>query len=453
MDDAKITAASDCPQTSPAPNRVSRSAITVVALSALFVVGIVAYYNYTTRVDYLFAHGRRAVTRGESIATLSRQLRAKDAVALAHFVDGEAALAHGRAIADVIERADQSSVPQLRTQARQAFRDALHEFAQVEAEDELARETAVLAAECLVRLEERRIAADLLSDVVRRSPDCTDAQRWLAAIYIDLNSPRQAIVHLREWGRLDPATGRPFRWIGLFAREYLDDPEEAESAYREALRRRLEPEHRQQVSRELAALLIDSKGQYAEALAALQAQATEVKLSSEELALRAECFWGLGQIDDATREAAQALESQPVADRARWLRAKLHIQAGDPQKALPLLTQAIAASPHDLRCRQLLMETYGEVGDSGRALEQRRLLDEMKREREHATRLHRKAAADPWDDQSRVELGLLYQRWRRWAEAQMWLRSALACNPDNRAAADALAQLANSGRVDSSTPH
>ena len=71
-------------------------------------------------------------------------------------------------------------------------------------------------------LRERRLAAETLKSLVQRQPDLRDAHRWLAAIYIDLNTPFAAIEHLRSIKRhygflVDPA----HRLIGVVSIDSL----------------------------------------------------------------------------------------------------------------------------------------------------------------------------------------------------------------------------------------
>src|SRR5262249_27821405 len=119
----------------------------------------------------------------------------------------------------------------LESRARDVFRQTLAELARIRDEGPLALEATLLAAECLVRLDEHRLAVDALTAVLKRHPDQKDAHQWLAAIYMDLKSPPDAIRHMHAWGKLDPSDGRPYRWIGFFHKDYHRQVEAIE-AYR-----------------------------------------------------------------------------------------------------------------------------------------------------------------------------------------------------------------------------
>src|SRR5437764_893461 len=84
-------------------------------------------------------------------------------------------------------------------------------------------------------------AAEVLRALLKRHPDNKDAHRFLSVIYIDLNSPSEAIKHLEEWARLDPTNGLPHRWIGFFRRDN-NQVSEAIDGYEQALKRQLTPQ-------------------------------------------------------------------------------------------------------------------------------------------------------------------------------------------------------------------
>src|SRR5439155_16723569 len=147
------------------------------------------------------------------------------------------------------------------------FHNALQEFVQVLDDDPWAAEATILTSECLVRLEERRPAVMALTALLKRQPDNVDAHRWLAAIYIDLNSPGPAIKHLQKWARLDPANPRPYRWMGFLSRNsslsgVAEDLVDSVEVYRKALQLGLEPRERVAVLRELVETLIKTDGDF-----------------------------------------------------------------------------------------------------------------------------------------------------------------------------------------------
>jgi tetratricopeptide (TPR) repeat protein len=287
-------------------------------------------------------------------------------------------------------------------EARTILRLALHELTQIR-QGPPPDEVAVLAAECLVRLEELRLAVSALQTVVREHPEHCEAHRWLAAIYIDLNAPGDAIRHLEAWGQLDSSTGRPYRWIGFFHKSY-NRAGPAVEAYRTALQRQLDPSLRQEVIKELAETLLEEQGDYQAALEVLSGSPEAYRKQPELLTLRAECLWALR------------------------LRAKMHLAEGQTTAARPVLEAVLRRDAHDFAARQLLMQVYARgEGNPDEAERQRQLLEESRGILAQLTDYHHEARNKPWDAAVRWRIVELCQKLNRTAEAQMWARAAQAC--------------------------
>jgi tetratricopeptide (TPR) repeat protein len=301
---------------------------------------------------------------------------------------------------------------------------ALGELAQIK-DEELAVTGTVLGAECLVRLGEHRFAAEVLQTLLGRNPDLKAAHRWLAAIYIDLHSPNEAIAHLREWGRLDARNGRPYRWVGWFLSKDQGKLDEAIEAYREACRRDLEPALRVEVVNELAEALVNGPADYQAALDTLD-QCPQTLSQPQMLILRARCLSNLAMQTEALSLLESVLRIHPELPAALELRAKMFLSAGEPQAAVPLLETALKVDAHDQANRQLLMQAYQQVGDKARAEQQRQLLEETRAYNDQLTKLHDAAARHPWDADVREQLADLCRKLNRQAEADMWRRAALA---------------------------
>jgi tetratricopeptide (TPR) repeat protein len=426
----------------------------------------------TTRADYLLSHGRMAVRHGEwdKVDYFLKQLEDRGYTQPVHLLLGEALLYKGRILlarasgsfdsrltqpgltisvpASAVGRAEGLGSPipvgtRLQSAPQESFRQALKELTQVRSEEPWAADATVLAAECLVRLNERRLAAEALETVISQQPDHKEAHRLLAAIYIDLNSPLKAIEHLGAWGRLDPDQGLPYRWIGFFSKDY-QRPAEAVAAYREALNRRLQDADRARVVQELVEVLTLAQGDYEAALGALALWPEGVERPPELIARQAECFLNLTKSEEAARLVDASLRANPDLPQALLLRAQMYLTNNEPKAAVPLLEKAVTLDPHDLKSRQHLMQAYKQLGDSARAEQQRRLLEETKGTKEQLSKLHTEAFANPWNDQIRCQLGALCQRLNRPAEARMWYQAALACNPGSTEARQGLERLAES---------
>jgi tetratricopeptide (TPR) repeat protein len=387
----------------------------------------IAYRAHTTGADYLLQRGRAALDQGdwdqaERSVDLLETRGYPDA---AHFLRGELWLRKARI-------ASEASALLPTTSAPSSLRRAFHELAQVQDDGPFAQEAAVLRAECLVRLGERRTAAELLQTIIQRDPDQVQAHRWSAAIFIDLNDPYHALIHLREWARLEPRNGRPYRWIGLFlSKDYLR-LNEAIEAYREACRRDLDPALRADVVKELAETLLDAQSDYQAALDTL-AQYPELLSRPDILTLRGQCLWGLARQADALEMVELALRAAPELPQALRLRAQMFLANGQPKAALPFLQRALGVDCHDHVGRQLLIQAYQQLGDDARVVEQQRLLDETRGYKQRLTELHEQALRHPWDFQVRRQLADLCLKLNRNAEAEMWRQAAAACLPNRSA--------------------
>jgi predicted Zn-dependent protease len=314
--------------------------------------------------------------------------------------------------------------------------NALQEFVQVLDDDPWAAEATVLTSECLVRLEERRPAVMALTALVNRQPDNVDAHRWLAAIYIDLNSPGPAVKHLQEWARLDPANARPYRWLGFFTRDGLftgdaANPVDSVEAYRKSLQLGLEERERSAVLRELAELQMNTHGDFAAALETLHLGSQAFQDQPSISAQRAHCLVQLGKRDEAIGILDELVHAYPATKAALLLRARISIQEDQPQAAIPLLEKLIALDPDHFLGRQNLMLAYGAIKDDKRAAEQKRYLENQAANAERLLKIRQQTAADPWNALARHRLALEYSAVDR-SEALAWIHAAFASYPDDQ---------------------
>ena len=289
------------------------------------------YRAHTTGASSLLKRGRAALDLGdmdeaERCLDLLEERGYRDET---HFLRGEVWLRKARLAPETSALVPTAAAPS-------SLRRALHELAQVRDGEPLAQEGAVLRAECLVRLGQRRAAAELLQTVIQQNPDHREAHQWLAAIYIDLNSPFQALTHLREWGRLDPRNGRPYRWIGWFLSKDYGKQQEAIEAYQDACRRELDPALRAEVVKELAESLVEGPADYQAALDTLT-QCPELLTRPEVLTLRGQCLWALGKQAEAVELVETALRAYPELPQALRLRGKMFLADGQAKAAVPVL--------------------------------------------------------------------------------------------------------------------
>ncbi|HEV3118613.1 MAG TPA: tetratricopeptide repeat protein [Gemmataceae bacterium] len=414
--------------------RSARVYLLVFVGLVLPVSGGIAYWGRQSNPENMLYSGLFQLDQGltEEAVSIAQSLDERGYVDHASLLRGEVWRRKGLALASSTT-AESASDTSRASRARQAFQQALAEFCRVRANDPLALDSQVAGGECLVRLGERKLAEETFAAVVKRKADHKEAHRWLAAIYIDLNSGQKAIEHLRAWGELEPSNGRPYRWIGLFCKD-AKRADEAIEAYQEALRRDLEPALRTAVVEECAQALMELRGDYQGSLRLLTELPEGQRQQPNLLMIEAQCLLGQGQSARAGQVVDKVLGMAPESVPALRLRAKIHLAENPPRQALSLLEKAVKADPYDIESLQALMLTYRRLGDNAAADRELRRLGETKSLWDELTKLQQQAWRAPWDDQIRCRIGELCQRIHRPAEARMWLTAALDCNPDNQRA-------------------
>jgi tetratricopeptide (TPR) repeat protein len=396
-----------------------------------------------TSASSLLLEGRRLLDTGEveKAEGFAQKLEKNGAAAETRVLRAAIWLHQGRKLLEQFESARSfKDRQQFHARSQQAFSLALTEVSRARAEDPLAIEAALIGAECLIRLGEHRLPAEALQAVVRRQPDQREAHRLLAAIYMDTGAREQAIRHHREWARLDPADGRPLRWIGFYFKGE-NKPGEAAEAYDQALKRNLVAGVRAEVVKEWAEVLMEGQAAFAQALEVLERCPAELAGTPELGALRAECLWGLGRTAEAIEHADAVLKETPEQLRALSLRARIHLAQEQLEAAAAVLEKALESDPHDLGNRQRLAETYQRLGQADRAEEHRQKLEQSREYKTQLTGLHGEATKRPWDDGVRVEIAELCLKVNRPAEARMWLQASLAVNRRNAQALTLLERL------------
>ncbi len=379
-------------------------------------MGYVAYSLSAQAFRDQLQVGRDAVRGGDwaaaeaAAARLKRAGKPQDAqLLLGHIWAARARRADGR------EQAD-------------ACRSAILHLTQVRSAP-IVTEAAVVAAECLVRLGELRLAEEALLAVVRQRPDDPEAHRWLAAVYTELNSPLKAAHHLTEWGRLDPSSGWALRWAGFFYKT-VEKPAPAADAYRAALARPLDDAVRADAARELAELLLRLMEDHEGALAALARAPEPARGRPEFQALRAEALWGLGRHAEATALLDEALRAAPDSAPLLRLRGRFYLHRDDPRAARPLLERAATFAPHDPGILKDLADACEQSGDKPAADGHRQTFDRTTALRTRMTQLYLEAEQRPWDPAPRREAARVCQELQRPDEAHMWAKAARACVPD-----------------------
>jgi tetratricopeptide (TPR) repeat protein len=320
------------------------------------------------------------------------------------------------------------------------FRKGLAELAKIQDDGPIGVKGTVFAAECLMQLNEKRLAEEGLKALVKRHPENKDAHRFLSVIYIDLNSANEAIQHLQEWSQLDPPNGLPYRWIGFFRKEN-NQMDSAVQAYEEALKLKLPAEVRNDALKELAGIYIDPKGEYEKALTILDQGEEAFQQDPAVITLRVNCLRNLQREAEAVALVENALQKSPNHPQILFLRAQLYDVEDQPRPALPLLEKAARLEPYDLPILTALAKVYQKLEQKDKAAEAQKKADEMYQIGTRLAQLQQDANRHPWDDYVRVEIAWLYLKVKRPEQARNWLQAALVCNPNNFQARRLLAQL------------
>jgi tetratricopeptide (TPR) repeat protein len=382
-------------------------------------VGAVGWWWYkTTRPEYRLRHGQEALRERDwdTAEELAVRLDAAAYPDHAHLLRGEAFLRQGK------------------------INPAIDEFNQIRDQGDLLVEACALYGQFFLLNFHRPVEAErFLRHVVARRPNHIDAHRGLSVIYHDQGAWVPAIYHLIAWGDLDRRDGRPYRFMGLIYKD-LDQLTQAIPCYQESLRRELTDRVAEEVREELAESLV-VQAHYAEALDTLRACGDRVANDPKLLALRAESLWSLGQSVQAKDLLDPALARHPRCPELLRLRAKIHMGAGEPRAAVPLLERAVEIDRHDFASRFQLADAYKVLGRRAEAEEQRALGQKTQDSLKELSELVKEAGDKPWDGPIHKRLAESFQRLNR-PEAARWFQAAAACPAGPEVARQGLPQPA-----------
>ncbi|HZU39327.1 MAG TPA: tetratricopeptide repeat protein [Gemmataceae bacterium] len=401
------------------------------------VAGFIGYRLYLGRTASLLARGQEAVQRGDfrEASRLVEQLESKGQTDPARLLRCEALVSAGEAAA----RGEAKAPAKGPSPAQTLFRGALEQLEQIPVDGPYGSRGSILAAQCLMHLHQQRLAEERLQKIIERDPDNREAHRLLAGVYLDLNSRSRAVAEFREWARLDPDNGLPYRWIGFFQKDY-DAADEAIDAYNQALARHLTPDMHRAVLKELAQTYL-LMGKYQLALNTLAQRPADFAGDLDVLLTRAECFFSLRREGEAAKVLDAALSKHPDEPRLLRLRAQVFTSEDKPEKARPLLEKAAQLDAYDLRTQLLLLDTYRQLKNEKLVARQTQHMEAVRNLRTRLTALTTGADQQPWNDRLRVEIAELCVQIHATDAARTWLRAALACNPANTQAQELLAKL------------
>jgi predicted Zn-dependent protease len=177
---------------------------------------------------------------------------------------------------------------------------------------------------------------------------------------------------------------------------------------------------------ELAEVLVKQM-KFPEALEALQGSEDTSLAEDRVLAVQGECLRGQGNTAQAGGLLDRTLAKFPASVPLLVLRAKLHLETGEPQAAIALLERALTIQPNDYSSHFQLAQAYQHLGRAREAAEHRRRSGEIKADLETLVRLNEDANQKPWDAALRNRLADLCQKLGLKPEADMWRRAAQVC--------------------------
>jgi tetratricopeptide (TPR) repeat protein len=379
-----------------------------LAVGALL-IGAGGLWGYrVTRPDYRLRQGQEAIRRGDThqAIVLAERLQSSGHPDHAHLLRGQAYL-HLRRI-----------------------NPAIREYNQIRPDNEpILVEASLVYGLGLLSVGKSAEAEKLLLLVVERQPDNLDARRGLYAIYYDRGAMKKALRELEKWSQLDDADGQPHRCMGVIYKD-MGAEEPAVQQYQAALERRLLPEVRQEVVRELADTFV-KRTQFAEALACLdQAAAEPAEAQAEVAELRAAALYGLNRASEAVVVLEPLLQAASPSTRTLRLRAKIYADSGDFKAAVPLLVKALQMDPHEPECRYQLAVAYEFLGARKEAAEERRLLDATQKLLNTMSDLNREADRKPTDVQVRRRLAEVCEKLGKFDLALTWRKAAESCQAE-----------------------
>jgi tetratricopeptide (TPR) repeat protein len=381
----------------------------LVLLGVVLVAASAAgWWYHSARPEVRMSRGRDAIRRGDwdAVEAISDRLEASGETDRANLLRGEAL-------------AERKRWPQ-----------ALQALNRILDEGPLRLQAAVTAGRCLAELSELQEAHRVFTFVLSQDKDNVDAHRGMAAIAYDLGNLTTALHHLDEVARLDDSDGRPYRLKGMVY-TFLNRETEAEAAYREALKRNLSAEFRQQALLELAERMV-RRTRYQEAVALLDERKGDGEDDLAALTLRAELLLNLGRFPDAERLLDRAVVDYPDSGQLWSLLGQIYL--GDKNRtseAVRVLERAVERSPGDYQFRFQLANAFHRAGRKEDEEKQRRKAEELRQVLDQLSNLSRDAMRKPWDREIRYKLAELAEKIHNTKLAGMWYKAAQACQkPD-----------------------
>lgn len=271
-------------------------------------------------------------------------------------------------------------------------------------------------------------------NALRLDPTLVDAHRWLAIAYYDIGLMNEAAMQLKQVAELAPDDPRPHRIMALIRMDRGSSAIAVEDL-QESLRRDPWQADRQEMLLDLAVAQFSLK-RFDEA----QVTLAGCEESADVLAVRANCAYALGDLKSARDGAERALQQDPHQRLGVLVLGKLAFDARDYRRAVELLSQAVEAAPTDYPLRYTLMTALRGAGEADRAENELAQVEELRDIQERYDDLIQRATSQPYDADTRYQLGLLAARLKMDRVAESWFKAAVALDPRHRRARIELAK-------------
>lgn len=280
-------------------------------------------------------------------------------------------------------------------------------------------------------------AERVLLAAIADDPTQADARRWLAAVYYDLGAFDMAVNNLLVISRMAPQDFRPYRLLGLIEKDFEKYPQ-AINSYREALRRGMSDEVREEIAVEMAECQIELK-RFQDALHTLEM----ARENSQTMTLRARCLTNLGKHDDAIQDLTQALAADPNYMAAATVKARILLELGKAADGLAVLEPFAEAGSKDYEFQFLLAQTHERLGNREQADRAHQAVQQLRTLREQFSKLHIQANDDPYSAEVRFQLGITAIELGKPKLGVTWLKATLTLDPTHAKAAERLRELTN----------
>ena len=285
-------------------------------------------------------------------------------------------------------------------------------FDDLQPDDFLATEEgALFAGRAATAIEDWLDAQKYLDKVVKLNPSQSNAYALLAKAYADARDYATAITTYKKVIELDPSRAELYFEIGnLYLKTQKID--EAIQSYQQAIRLN--------ITKKEAYLYIgnayEQQKNYAQAATAYERYLLLLPENAGPAQLRlGACYSELGQMDKAVLAMEDAVKSQPQDVPTNYQMAQTYQKAKLYDKAEAAYKKLIQLSPQDaLNYYGIIIRMFDEAGLPERTLDSAQKIIEL----------------NPKNEISILNLGIMYYKLKRYDEAIVAFRQALAVRPN-----------------------